>query len=672
MSIQAQKKIKKLRHQILEHDYRYYILAEPLISDEEYDILIKELQNLETEYPNLVTPDSPTQRVGKDLTKDFKPVQHKIPMLSLANTYSEEDLLDFDRRVREGLPESEKIEYVVELKIDGASVSIRYINGYLQTAATRGDGVVGEEITANVKTIKSVPLKLKKLPSNQYSLSDIEVRGEIYMRLDDFLKLNKEREIAGDKLFANPRNSTAGTLKMQDPRIVAKRKLSMFSYSIIMDEDDLETQFENLNKLKEIGFVVNPQSRLCSNISQALEICHSLESMRESLPYEIDGAVIKVNSLKQQKILGNIAKSPRWAVAYKFKARQAFSVLKDISWQVGRIGTITPVAELEPVFLSGSTISRATLHNFDEIKRKDIRIGDKVIIEKGGDVIPKIVGVILSERNKKSKPVNPPSKCPVCNSNLFKPEEEVAWYCENSECPAQIKGRLEHFAARGAMDIEGLGEAIINLFVEKGFLNTYDEIYNLKNHRDELINIERLGEKSIDKLLNAIEKSKKQPFAKVLFALGIRYVGVGVAKKLASFFNSIDDLIAASEKEILGVHEIGESISGSIKNFLTNKKNLEIIERLKLTGLNFCAENKSINPGALFNKTFVLTGSLSGFSREEAGDKITSLGGKITSAISNKTDYVVAGDKPGSKLEKAKTLMIKIINEKEFIEMLNE
>jgi DNA ligase (NAD+) len=671
MSNQAQKKIDELRKQILEHDHRYYVLAEPVISDEEYDMLIKELEKLESEYPNLVTPDSPTQRVGKDLNKEFKPVQHKIPMLSLANIYSEEDLFDFDRRVREGLSESEKIEYTVELKIDGASVSIRYVDGYLHTAATRGDGVIGEEITANVKTIKSVPLKLKKLSSHSYSLRDIEVRGEIYMKLDDFLKLNNDRETAGEKLFANPRNSAAGTLKMQDPRIVAKRKLSMFSYSLISDEDDLGTQFENLGILNELGFVVNPETKLCSNIKEALEICHRLETKRESLLYEIDGAVIKVNSLKQQKILGNIAKSPRWAVAYKFKARQAFSVLKDITWQVGRIGTITPVAELEPVFLSGSTISRATLHNFDEIKRKDIRIGDKVIIEKGGDVIPKIVGVVLSERNNKSKSVKPPSKCPVCNSNLFKPEKEVAWYCENSECPAQIRGRLEHFAARSAMDIEGLGEALINLFVGKGFLNTYDEIYNLKSHREELINIERLGEKSIDNLLNAIEKSKKQSFAKVLFALGIRYVGAGAAKKLASWFNSIDDLISASDEEILGIHEIGESISNSVKNFFSNKKNLEIIERLKSAGLNFKAEKKLINTGALVDKTFVLTGTLSSFSREEAGDKITSLGGKVTSSISNKTDYVVAGDKPGSKLDKAKALGIKIINEIELIELLN-
>ncbi|MDR3666863.1 MAG: NAD-dependent DNA ligase LigA [Ignavibacteriaceae bacterium] len=671
MSNQAQKNIEELKQKILDHDYRYYVLTDPIISDQEYDMLIKELENLEAKYPDLISPDSPTQRVGKDLNKNFSPVQHTIPMLSLANTYSEEELLEFDRRVRAGLPDSEKIEYVVELKIDGASVNIRYVNGVLLNAATRGDGTVGEEITANLKTIKSVPLKLKNLTSSSYKLRDIEVRGEIFMKLEDFLKLNKEREIAGEKLFANPRNSAAGTLKMQDPRVVAKRKLSMFSYTLISKEDKLISQFENLNILKDLGFVVNPETTLCFDIKEALQICHKLEAKRESLPYEIDGAVIKVNSIKQQGILGNIAKSPRWAVAFKFKARQAISVLRDISWQVGRIGTVTPVAELEPVFLSGSTISRATLHNFDEIKRKDIRIGDKVIIEKGGDVIPKIVGVVLAERDKKSKPVRPPSKCPVCNSGLFKPEDEVAWYCENSECPAQIRGRLEHFSARGAMDIEGLGEALINLFVEKGFLHSYDEIYNLKNHRNDLINIERLGEKSIDNLLKAIENSKKQPFAKILFALGIRYVGIGAAKKLAISFNSIDDLISASEEEILEIHEIGESISSSLKNFFSNKSNIEIIDRLKSAGLNFNAEKKILKRGVLFDKTFVLTGTLSGFTREEVGDKIASLGGKVTSTVSNKTDYVLVGDKPGSKIEKAKGLGVKIINEKEFIEMLN-
>lgn len=668
----AQNKIEELKQRIYEHDQRYYVLADPVISDEEYDLLIKELEKLETEHPEFVTSDSPTQRVGKDLTKDFHPVGHKIPMLSLSNTYNEDDLIDFDRRVKEGLPAAEKVEYVVELKIDGASVSIRYVNGCLQTAATRGDGFIGEEITSNVKTIKSVPLKLKKSSWDQHSLDDIEVRGEIFMKINDFLNLNKERETAGDKLFANPRNSAAGTLKMQDSRIVSKRKLNMFSYSLISTKVEFSSQYENLQILKELGFAVNPETKLCGTIEEALGVSRQLELKRETLPYEIDGAVIKVNSMKQQKILGNIAKSPRWAVAYKFKARQAFTTLKNITWQVGRTGTVTPVAELEPVFLSGSTISRATLHNYDEIQRKDIRIGDKVILEKGGDVIPKVVAVVLAERLAENKPVKPPSRCPVCNSPLFKPDEEVAYYCENTECPAQVRGRIEHFAARGAMDIEGLGEALINLFVEEGFLKTYDNIYHLKDHREELINLERMGEKSIDNLLSAIEESKRQPFSKVLFALGIRYVGSGAAKKLASHFSSVDELIKASGDEISEIHEVGESISKSVKTFFSKKENLEIIKKLKTAGLIFTAEPKLFNSGSLLGKSFVLTGTLSTFSREEAGERIMASGGKVISSVSKNTDYVIAGEKPGSKLEKAKVLGVNIINETEFVELLKE
>jgi DNA ligase (NAD+) len=667
-----EEKIENLREQIREHDYKYYVLADPSISDEEYDKLIKELEKLEQENPRLITPDSPTQRVGKDLTKVFNPVNHKIPMLSLANTYNEEELFDFDRRVRDALPDDEKIEYVVELKIDGASVSLHYFNGYLNTAATRGDGFIGEEITTNVKTIKAVPLKLKKISSFPYSLKDLEVRGEIFINAEDFLKLNKEREEKGEKLFANPRNSAAGTLKMQDPKIVAKRPLNIFVYTLISPGDNLVSQYENLNILKKLGFKVNPEVKLCNNIEQVLEVCRQFEEKRESLEYEIDGAVIKVNSLAQQKVLGNIAKSPRWAVAFKFKARQAFTRINKILWQVGRIGTLTPVADLQPVFLSGSTISRATLHNFDEIKRKDIREGDKVVIEKGGDVIPKVVSVVLNERGRNSKSVQPPENCPVCSSSLFKPEGEVAYYCINSECPAQVKGRIGHFAARGAMDIEGLGDALINLFVETGFLKTYADIYDLKEKREELINIERLGEKSVDNLLNSIEKSKKQPFAKVLFALGIRYVGAGAAKKLADSLYSIDNLIKASEEEISSIHEIGPSISGSVKKFFSNKNNLHIIERLKKQGLQFSGVSK-IKENTLFSgKTFVLTGTLSDFSREEAGEKIVNLGGKVTSGVSKNTDFVLVGENPGSKLSKAEKLGIKTINEKEFIKLLNE
>ena len=402
------KKIEELRNQITKHDYSYYVLAEPVISDENYDKLYKELEKLEAENPNLITPDSPTQRIGKDLTKDFKPVKHKIPMLSLANTYDEQDLFDFDRRVRESLPDEEKIEYVVELKIDGASVSINYVDGKLKTAATRGDGTIGEEITNNVKTIRSIPLKIEISKAKKYQLKDIEVRGEVYMRINDFENLNKNREDRGEKLFANPRNSTAGTLKLHDPKIVAERKLNVFLYSLISNEDEFKSQEENLKLLTSLGFKVNNQYKVCKNIDEVLKVCRRYEDIRDTLDYEIDGAVIKVNLITQQKILGSIAKSPRWAVAYKFKAKQAFTKLNDITWQVGRTGAITPVAELEPVKLAGSTISRATLHNFDEIQRKDIRAGDTVVIEKGGDVIPKVVSVVLNERPKKSKPTLPP------------------------------------------------------------------------------------------------------------------------------------------------------------------------------------------------------------------------------------------------------------------------
>ncbi len=672
MNSDIEKEIAKLREIIHEHDYRYYVLAEPTISDEEYDSLVKKLEKLEAENPHLITPDSPTQRVGKDLTKDFKPVTHKVPMLSLANTYSEEELYDFDRRVKEALPSGSTVEYVVELKIDGASVSLHYLNGLLKTAATRGDGFVGEEITANVKTIKSVPLKLKNLNSIPYDLSDIEVRGEIYMNISDFQKLNKERERKGEKLFANPRNSSAGTLKLQDPQIVAQRPLNIFLYSLISSKGELESQFENLQILRKLGFRVNPEANLCKTIDEVIKVCRKLEDKRDTLEYEVDGAVIKVNSIKQQNILGSIAKSPRWAVAFKFKAKQAITRLNKITWQVGRTGTITPVAELEPVLLAGSTISRATLHNYDEIKRKDIREGDKVVIEKGGDVIPKIVSVVLSERPANSQQTMPPEICPVCKSPIFKPEGEVAYYCENSECPAQIKGRLEHFASRGAMDIEGLGEALINLFVDLGYLKTYDQIYDLKNKRDELIQIERLGEKSVDNLLKAIEESKKQPFHKTLFALGIRYVGAGAAKKLADHFSSIDALINASEEEISSIYEIGPSISKSVKKFFSDKHNLKIIQRLKEHNLVFTSEKKTISSNAFAGKTFVLTGTLTSFSREQAEEKIINFGGKTSSSVSKKTDYVVVGENPGSKLAKAQSLGIKILNENEFINLLNE
>jgi len=675
MSSDIKQRLDSLKDIIRDHDYKYYVLADTVISDEEYDTLVKELEKLESQYPELITPDSPTQRVGKDLTKDFPHVTHKIPMLSLANTYNEEELFDFDKRVRNALPENEKVEYIVELKIDGASVSLNYVAGVLKTAATRGDGTMGEEITTNVKTIRTIPLRFRRDNSVSYRLSDFEVRGEVFMNIDEFEKLNRERSAQGEKLFANPRNSAAGTLKMQDPKIVAKRPLNNFIYSLISPKDNLDTHQKNLDVLKKLGFRVNPNYKKCKSIKEVIQVCREFESLRDKLEYEIDGAVVKVNSIKQQNILGNIAKSPRWAVAFKYKAKQAFTVINKIVWQVGRTGAVTPVAELEQVLLDGSTTSRVTLHNFDEIERKDIRLGDKIVIEKGGDVIPKVVSVVLAERPDGSRATKPPDECPVCSTKLYKPEDEVAYYCENHFCPAQVKGRLEHFASRGAMDIEGLGVSSIDVFVEKGFLNTYADIYKLKNLRSELIEIERMGEKSIDNLLNAIEISKQKPFDKILFALGIRYVGAGVASKLAKHFKSLENLMNATEEEMTEADEIGESISRSVKTFFNSKNNLEIINELKKAGLNFKLSDdiyEQQKETVFTEKSFILTGTLNKYTRDEASAKIKELGGKVTSSVTNKTDYLIAGEKAGSKLTKAKSLGINILSETDFIDLLNE
>lgn len=671
MSDSVKKKIDELREKIRKLNYHYYVLADSLVDDYEYDKLYSELQKLEEENPELITPDSPTQRVGSDLKNQFPPFKHSIPMLSLANTYNEEDLYDFDRKVKENLPDEEKVEYVTELKIDGVSISLIYRDGKFFKAATRGDGFTGEEVTNNVKTIKAVPLKVNLIDSQKVNLKEFEVRGEIYMELEAFKKLNEERAKKNEKLFANPRNSTAGTLKLQDPGIVAKRPLSIFVYYLLMQESSITSQYESLNLLKELGFKVNPNFRLNGNISEVLEYCHEWETKRDDLPYEIDGVVIKVNSLKQQKILGSIAKSPRWAVAFKFKAKQATTLLKKITWQVGRTGALTPVAELEPVLLAGSTISRATLHNIDEIKRKDLREGDTVVIEKGGDVIPKVVSVLLEKRNPDSKEVEIPKNCPVCNSVLYRPENEVAIYCQNVNCPAQIKGRLQHFVSRGAMDIEGLGESLVDQLVDLGYLKSFDDIYNLKNYYNELIAIEGLGKKSIDNILAAIEKSKKQPLERLLFALGIRYVGVGAAQKLAAHFKSMDNLVNASEEEIESIYDIGSSISKSIISYFANKQNLEILSKLKSIGLNFETSKEIVSGGELNNKSFVLTGTLSSMSREEAKNVIVNNGGKFVSSVSKKTDFVVVGDNPGSKLKKAKELGVKILNEKEFLQLIN-
>lgn len=670
MKKSPRQQIEELRDSLREHDHNYYVLTRPTVSDYEYDQLLNRLIEYEKEYPDLITPDSPTQRVGSDLTKEFKSVPHKIPMLSLSNTYNEEELYDFDRRVQEALSAAEQIEYVCELKIDGLSVSLRYIDGKLAVAATRGDGTAGEDVTRNVKTIKSVPLVVRKIPSFSFTGKEIEARGEVYMEKKAFADLNEEREQNGEKIFANPRNSAAGTLKLQDPKQVAERPLQIFLYYIFAGGVELNSQYENLKLLCDLGFRVDGNFRLCKGIEEVIRFCDEWEKRRDDLPYEIDGVVIKVNSIRQQRILGTIAKSPRWAVAYKFKAKQALTILNKITWQVGRTGALTPVAVLEPVFLAGSTISRATLHNIDEIRRKDIREGDSVVIEKGGDVIPKVVSVDISKRGEGSHEAELPASCPVCGSKLFRAEDEAAIYCNNNMCPAQVKGRIIHFASRGAMDIEGLGEALINLFVDLGFLKDYSDIYMLKGKRKDLIAIERLGEKSVDNLLTSIESSRRIPFDRVLFALGIRFVGSGAAKKLAEHFLDIDSLIRASREEIESIHEIGSSISTSVVMFFSNSGNRELIERLKLAGLSFSLRKKENRSARLTGKGFVLTGILSSMSRDEAKERIQDHGGKVLSSVSKNTDYVIAGENPGSKLDKAQHLGISILSEDEFLNLI--
>ena len=665
-------KAKKLREKLLDADYRYYTLAEPNIDDFTYDKMMKELQELELQYPELVTDDSPTQRVGSGKWNEFPSVKHAVPMLSLSNSYDENDLFEFDKRIK-NLTEGAKYQYVCELKFDGLAVSLVYRNGVLVQGATRGDGVIGDDITNNLRTIRSIPLRIDNT-SGIFKKADIEVRGEVFFYLQDFYKINEEQEAKGEKKFANPRNTAAGTLKQKDSKEVAMRRLNMFCYNLRhLDSNEnrkLVSHYENLQILKKLRLPVNSFTKVFDSIEEVKNFCDEMEVKRDELPYEIDGIVVKVNSLRQQDLIGSIAKSPRWAIAYKFKAKQAVTKLKEITLQVGRVGTITPVAELEPVFLAGSTISRATLHNTDEIERKDIRVGDWVKIEKGGDVIPKVVEVVKEKRPKNSKPYKISAKCPVCGSVLVRPEGEANYYCFNYTCAAQVQGRLQHFVARGAMDIEGLGYNIIDRFVQLGYLHDITDIYKLYKLEKELKKIEGFGEKSIDNILSSVEKSKERPFDKVLFAIGIRHVGERTAKILAKNFKSIDNLINAKEEEINSIHEIGPRIAESVYNFFHTKANKQIVEKLRKAGLKFEAEQSAATSNKFEGLTFVLTGSLDKYTRDEAGAIIESLGGKVSGSVSKKTSYVLAGAEAGSKLTKATELGVKVINEKEFEKMV--
>ncbi|RPI18536.1 MAG: NAD-dependent DNA ligase LigA [Ignavibacteriae bacterium] len=666
------KRIKELREKLLDADYKYYVLAQPDITDLEYDMYMNELLELEKQYPELVTTDSPSQRVGGQITNEFPSVVHEVPMLSLSNSYDENDLLEFDKRIK-NLLKGEKYRYVCELKFDGAAVSLLYEKGELIQGATRGDGFRGDKITTNLKTIRSIPLKLDI--KSIFNTLDIEVRGEVFIKKDDFIKINERQETEGDKLYANARNTCAGTLKLKDSSIVASRNLNMFCYNLRHRNPDeqkkLKSHFENLNILKKLKFPVNDKFTLKTSIEDVIKFCGEVDEYRESLPYEIDGVVVKVDSLEQQEKIGSIAKSPRWAIAYKFRAKQAETRLYKITLQVGRVGTITPVAELDPIFLAGSTISRATLHNADEIKRKDIREGDYVIIEKGGDVIPKVVEVL---KNRRPKPVHPefkmPDSCPVCNSLLVRPEGEANYFCINFLCPAQVQARIEHFVARNAMDIEGLGYSIIERFIKDGYLKDITDIYGLPKHEKELKVLERFGEKSIDNIFKGIERSKERPFEKVLFAIGIRHVGDRTARILARHFRNIDNLCNVSREEIEHVHEIGPKIAESVYEFFGKKNNRILLDRLKKAGLQFEVTGEEPKANKFTGLTFVLTGTLEKYKRDDAKKIIEDFGGTVSASVSKKTDFVLAGSEAGSKLVKASKLGVKIISEQEFEEMI--
>ncbi|MBL4716372.1 MAG: NAD-dependent DNA ligase LigA [Bacteroidia bacterium] len=663
---EAQNKIQQLSEEIREHNYEYYALSQPTIADFDFDKMLQELIILEKQFPELLDESSPSQRVGGTITKKFKTVKHKYPMLSLGNTYSKEELEEFDGRIRKIL--GDDFEYTCELKYDGVAISLIYKNGQLDQAVTRGDGTQGDVVTTNIKTIKCIPLKLKGgFPK------DFEIRGEIFMKVEDFEKLNQQREAEGEETYANPRNFTSGTIKMQDSAQVAKRPLDCFLYHLLGENLPTDLHYENVRNAKEWGFKISDNMAKCKSIDEIMNFINEWEEGKKSLPFDIDGVVIKVNDQKQQEELGFTAKSPRWAIAYKYKAEEACTILNEITYQVGRTGAITPVANLEPVFLAGTTVKRASLHNANEIERLDIREGDHVFVEKGGEIIPKITRVDLSKRDRNSQPTIYIMKCPECSAELIREEGEAIHYCPNEEsCPPQIKGKIEHFIGRNAMNIEHLGPEIIETFYEKGFVKDISDLYDLEKHRDVITQMDGFGKTSIQNILVSLEASKKVPFAKVLFALGIRFVGQTVAKKLARHFQNIDNIISASQDELLSVDEIGDRIAESLTKHLSNKSNILVINMLKENGLTFeIAESELPSSDKLSGVSFVISGTFTDHSRDQLKKMIEDNGGKNVSSISKKLNYLLAGENMGpNKLKKAQDLEIKIISEKEFEEMI--
>jgi len=651
-----------------QHTYNYYVLAMPTIGDYEFDQKLEALQKLERENPEFADPDSPTQKVGGDITKNFVTVPHKWPMLSLGNTYNEQDLLDFDERIKKAI--GDDFQYVCELKFDGLSISLTYEHNKLSRAVTRGDGTKGDDVTSNVKTIHTIPHQLKTTQAPEL----FEIRGEIFMHRAAFERLNKEREELGEVTYANPRNFAAGTVKMQDSKEVARRPLDCFLYSLNTDKIYFKTHWESLQTLKSWGFHVSEHSKLVNSITGVFDFIKYWEEERFNLGYDIDGIVIKVNSYGQQQELGFTAKSPRWAISYKFKAEEVETILDQVTYQVGRTGAVTPVANLKPVLLAGTTVKRATLHNANEIERLDLHQGDSVFVEKGGEIIPKIINVNLAKRKPDALKIIYPTICPECGTSLIRKEGEVAFYCPNDEgCPPQIVGKIQHFIGRKAMNIDGLGDETIENFYQRGLLRHISDIYTLHEKSDELKGIERFGEKSIENMLKGIEQSKEMPFEKVLFGLGIRYVGETVARKLAFGTKNIDSLASATLEELTAIDEIGQRIAESIIEYFSKSEHLQQIELLKTAGLQFQAKEIEITLQSekLTGKTFVISGVFEKFSREELKDLIESNGGKILSSISAKLNYLVAGDNMGpSKLEKAQKLNVPLISEDDLLEML--
>jgi len=665
-------KINKLRDEIRRHDYQYYVLAEPIISDREYDTLFDELKKLEKQYPDLITPDSPTQRVGGEPLPGFKQVTHAVPMRSIDNTYNEGELREFDERVRKGLG-GQKYEYVIDPKIDGVAVSLRYEAGRLVLAVTRGDGARGDDITQNARTIRAIPLSLSA-PDHGDLFSQaipevLEVRGAVFWPVDSFDQYNARREATGEPAFANPRNATAGTLKQLDPRIVAERKLAFIAHGIgQLEPVTADTQYDLFLQLKQWGIPISPFMMRVKSIDDVIKQVHIWDKKRKELNYATDGLVIKVDRLDQRDKLGATSRSPRWCIAYKFAAERARTKLKSVRFQVGKLGTITPVANLDPVELSGTTVKSASLHNFDQIERLGVRVGDYVYVEKAGEIIPQVVDVDIKAREKGTKSITPPEKCPECSGETVRDEGGVFLRCMNPACPAQIKERLRYFCARDQMDIEGVGFALVEQLVDTGLVHEFADLYKLKDRREELIALERMGEKSADNLLANIEKSKKHPLTRVLAALNIQHIGVNTAAILAEHFGSMDNLSKASVDELQGIEGIGPELAESIVQFFHSQQGQKTIESLKAAGINMIQPHKKARAGTqpFDGKTVVVTGTLEHFSRKEIENLIKELGGKTTGSVSKKTDFVVAGADPGSKLDKARSLGVEVIDETEF------